>query len=234
MCAACCYGTCTVDPGRQANGCPCHQGKRCKVWDQQAPCLTPYEQVPPSQKALNHTSGGEEQEGQGQQQKAIQTSGGGQQAPLSGPPGQNKVRRAEGQQPHNQVELCGVAGLQRQRIDPHFKDPSSKWHQLAAMDAARQGIHAPRTESSKLTGTQTPASGLGSGSSALSQRPQLGSLAAYYPQFAVDAVATRKVPHLGVRSRPQHPTVAETSQPAPPRRFREHASHTRSWSGANS
>ena len=76
VCAACCYGPCRADPGRQANECQCHKGKQCRVWDQQAPCLTPYEQAPPSRRALSHATGREEQEEQDLQRQVTWRHGG--------------------------------------------------------------------------------------------------------------------------------------------------------------
>ena len=51
-CEGCEVGTCKSDPKRQGNGCKCHAGKRCKVWDQQGLCYTSYEEVPATARAL--------------------------------------------------------------------------------------------------------------------------------------------------------------------------------------
>ena len=60
-CTACSMGTCRTDPDRQENGCKCHTGKRCKVWDQTGPCYTSYEDVPATARALQQTGDVENQ-----------------------------------------------------------------------------------------------------------------------------------------------------------------------------
>ena len=52
-CQACRFGTCktSVDPERRSNQCDCHRGKRCRVWDTSHPCTTPFEEVPPTERA---------------------------------------------------------------------------------------------------------------------------------------------------------------------------------------
>ena len=54
-CEGCRVGTCKSDLDRQENSCDCHAGKKCKVWDQIGPCLTSYDEVPPSARVLWQT-----------------------------------------------------------------------------------------------------------------------------------------------------------------------------------
>ena len=45
-CKGCEVGACKSDPKRQGNGCKCHAGRKCKVWDQLGPCYTGFKEVP--------------------------------------------------------------------------------------------------------------------------------------------------------------------------------------------
>ena len=377
---SCCHSTCKSDPEKTTNGCLCHEGKQCRVQDQQATRLTPYEQAPPSQRALKHARRVEQedryvasyatsvsisadsmkascvtladnlasldnnfnelveslekeqehrgrtlhiggftvqeirdtkhkaaddaerateeaeiqiqtltahywnneegksqdededdnegnglaptdiqdeqevqqqppeeqvnrreargQEGHGLPQPATHSSGGGQLPTPSPPPGQNKVRQTEGQHPQKQVEVNRAAGLQRQSINTHIKDifdgldtqlvPGTppKRHYSAATDAGSQRFPALRTrerhiawhtDSTALARIRDLPLTIGT----YSLRPQPGILPAYRPQLSTAVVVTGEVPHLGARSRPQHPTAAETSHPAPPQELQE-------------